>query len=48
MAIRTPKYAEAGTNAWRKVEGMTGDRRISRKLKGKVLTFELPRYTYIA
>ena len=28
---------QAGTSAWRKVEGMMGDRHISRKLKGKVL-----------
>ena len=28
----------AVTNAWRKDEGMMGDRRISRKLKGKVHT----------
>jgi len=48
MAIRTPKYAEAGTNAWRKVEEVTGDRRTSRKLKGKVLTYALHRYTCIA
>ena len=28
----------AGANAWRKVEGMVGDRRISRKRKGNVLS----------
>ena len=28
----------AGANTWRKVEGVMGDRRISCKLKGKVLT----------
>ena len=27
----------AGANAWRKVEGVIGDRRISRKRKGNVL-----------
>ncbi len=28
----------AGANAWRKVEGVMGDRRISRKRKGNVLS----------
>ena len=28
----------AGTNAWRKVDGVMGDRRISRKRKGNVLS----------
>ena len=28
---------QAGANAWRKVEGVKMDRKISRKLKGKVL-----------
>ena len=37
----------AGANAWRKVEGVTGDRRVSRKLEGKVLTSCVtPAYTY--
>ena len=29
---------QAGTNAWRSVEGVMADRRISKRLKGKVLS----------
>ena len=29
---------QAGTNAWRAVEGVTADRRISKKIKGKVMS----------
>ena len=37
MACRW-KFTGAGGNAWRKVEGVMGDRHTSRKLKGKVLS----------
>ena len=37
----------AGTNAWKKVEGAVGDRRISRTLKGNLLSSCVtPAYIY--
>ena len=32
------RRAQAGANAWRAVEGVTADRRISKRLKGKVVS----------
>ena len=32
------RRVQAGTNAWRAVEGVMGDRRISKRLKGKVMS----------
>ena len=37
----------AGANAWRKVDGVMGGRRLSRKLKGKVLTSSVTRAYYV-
>ena len=40
---------QAGANAWRKVEGVMGDRHVSRKLKGKVVSSCVtPTYIYTA
>ena len=35
--VEVPRRIQAGANAWRNVEEVMGDRKISRKLKGKVL-----------
>ena len=35
-----------GADAWSRVEGVTADRKISRKLKGKVLMCVMPAYFY--
>ena len=41
------RRVQAGTTAWRKAEGVMGDRHISRKLKGKVLNSRItPAYIY--
>ena len=38
---------QVGVNAWRRVEGVIADRKISRKFKGKVLMLcVLPTYLY--
>ena len=38
---------QAAANAWRKVEGVMGDKRISRKLKGNMLSScVIPAYLY--
>ena len=39
---------QAGASAWRKVEGVMGDRHISRRLKGKVLSSCVTPHTYVA
>ena len=45
MAIRLPKFA--GANAWRNFEGVMGDRRMSLKLKRKMVTScAAPAYMY--
>ena len=36
-AAEVRRRTQAGVNAWRKVEGVMLDRKISKKLKGKVL-----------
>ena len=38
MEMEIRRRIQAGANACRKVEGVMGDRHISRKLKGKVLS----------
>ncbi len=35
--VEVRRRIQAGTNAWRNVEGVMGNRKISRKLKGKVV-----------
>ena len=37
MDVEVRRRIQAGANAWRNVEGVMVDRKISRKLKGKVL-----------
>ena len=45
MEVR--RRIQAGANSWRNVEGVMVDRKISRKLKGKVLdSCEVPASTY--
>ena len=39
---------QAGASAWRKVEGVMGDRHTSRKLKGNVLSSCITQHTYAA
>ena len=47
MDIEVRRRAQAGANAWRAVEGVMADRRISQKLKGKVVsTCETPACLY--
>ena len=38
------RRVQAGANAWRAVEGVMADRRISKRLKGRSWVFVLPRY----
>ena len=35
--VKVRRQIQAGANAWRKVDGVMLDRKISKKLKGKVL-----------
>ena len=35
VAVEVRRRLQAGANAWRNVEGVMGDRKISRKLNGK-------------
>ena len=45
--IEVRRIAQAGANAWRAVEGVMADRRISQRLKGKVVsTCETPACLY--
>ena len=45
--VEVRRRIQAGTNAWRNVEGVMGNRKISRKLKGKVLdSCVVPASTY--
>ena len=37
MEIQVRRRVQAGTNAWRAVEGVMADWRISKRLKGKVM-----------
>ena len=38
MEREVRRIAQAGANTWRAVEGVMADRRISKRLKGKVMT----------
>ena len=47
MDVEVRRRIQAGANAWRNVEGVMVDRKISRKLKGKVLdSCVVPASTY--
>ena len=47
VAVEVRRRIQAGANAWRNVEGVMMDRKISRKLKGKVLdSCVVPASTY--